>query len=67
MLRNLDGWPDCVLGKQYALLMERAGAKIHIVIDINLAKQGKYLTATGLQIRPSQKPCARRLPALTCL
>lgn len=31
--------------------MERAGAKIDVVIDINPAKQDKYLAATGLRVR----------------
>ncbi len=32
-------------------MMERAGAKIDIVIDINPAKQGKYLAATGIKVQ----------------
>jgi hypothetical protein len=30
--------------------MQRAGAPIDIVIDINPAKHGKFLPATGLQV-----------------
>jgi hypothetical protein len=30
--------------------MERAGTPVDMVIDINPAKQGKYVAATGLQI-----------------
>ena len=32
-------------------MMERAGAKIDRVIDINPAKQGKYLAATGIKVQ----------------
>lgn len=44
-------WGGASKGVIFALFMERAGAKIDIVIDINPAKQGKYLAATGLLIR----------------
>jgi hypothetical protein len=30
--------------------MERAGAKIEVVVDVNPAKHGKYLPGTGLQV-----------------
>jgi SAM-dependent methyltransferase len=44
-------WGGASKGVIFALFMERVGAKIDIVIDINPAKQGKYLAATGLLIR----------------
>lgn len=44
-------WGGASKGVIFALFMERAGAKIDIVIDINPAKQDKYLAATGLQVR----------------
>ena len=30
--------------------MQRAGAEVEFVIDINPAKQGKYLASTGLRV-----------------
>jgi hypothetical protein len=44
-------WGGASKGVIFALFMERAGAKIDIVVDINPAKQGKHLAATGLQVR----------------
>ena len=35
----------------FALLMERSGVRIETVIDINPAKQGRYLAATGLRVQ----------------
>ena len=35
----------------FSLLRERAGQPVDIVIDINPAKQGKYLPATGLLVQ----------------
>ena len=32
-------------------MMERNGIKVDIVIDINPAKQGKYLAATGIKVQ----------------
>jgi hypothetical protein len=44
-------WGGASKGVIYALLMERAGAKIEIVIDMNPAKQGKFLPATGIRVQ----------------
>jgi len=33
------------------LLKERAGTPVTVVIDINPAKQGKFLPATGLKVQ----------------
>jgi SAM-dependent methyltransferase len=43
-------WGGASKGVIFALLMARAGAKVDMVIDINPAKQGKFLAATGLQV-----------------
>jgi hypothetical protein len=43
-------WGGASKGVVFALLMERAGAKPELVIDINPAKQGKHLPGTGLKI-----------------
>jgi hypothetical protein len=48
-------WGAASKGVIFALLMERAGAMVDMAIDINPAKQGKYLAATGLLVRtPAQ-------------
>jgi hypothetical protein len=44
----------------FALLCERNGASVTVVIDVNPAKQGHYLPGTGLRV---QSP-AEALPAL---
>jgi SAM-dependent methyltransferase len=55
-------WGGASKGVLFALFMQRAGAKVNMVIDINPAKQGKYLAATGLQVR-SPDEATRRLPS----
>lgn len=37
-------------GVVFALLRDRSGCPVSNVIDINPAKQGKYLAGTGLQV-----------------
>ena len=48
-------WGGASKGVIFALFMQRAGAAIEFVIDINPAKQGKYLAATGLQVRAPEE------------
>jgi hypothetical protein len=43
-------WGGASKGVIFALFMERKGAPIDLVVDINPAKQGRYLAATGLQV-----------------
>ena len=43
-------WGGASKGVILALLKERAGKPVNLVIDINSAKQGKYLPATGLRV-----------------
>jgi len=43
-------WGGASKGVIFALFMQRAGAHIDFVLDINPAKQGKYLAATGLRV-----------------
>lgn len=43
-------WGGASKGVIFALLMQRSGASIETVIDINPAKHGKYLPATGLRV-----------------
>ncbi len=43
-------WGGASKGLIYSLFVERAGGKIDRVVDINPAKQGRYLGATGLRV-----------------
>lgn len=43
-------WGGASKGVIFALLMMRAGCRVGSVIDINPAKQGKFIPGTGLQI-----------------
>ncbi|WP_275097484.1 class I SAM-dependent methyltransferase [Sedimenticola hydrogenitrophicus] len=44
-------WGGASKGVIFALLKERAGFPVHTVIDINPAKQGRYLPGTGLRVQ----------------
>jgi hypothetical protein len=55
-------WGGASKGVIFALFMERAGAKIDIVVDINPAKQDKYLAATGLHVRSPDEAMRRLSP-----
>ncbi len=44
-------WGGASKGLIFALHCQRSGIPVSAVIDINPAKQGKYLAATGLQVR----------------
>lgn len=44
-------WGGASKGVIFALLSERAGIPIDMVIDVNPAKQGLYLAGTGLQVK----------------
>jgi hypothetical protein len=48
-------WGGASKGVIFALLKERAGTPVNIVIDLNPAKQGKYLPATGLRVQSPQE------------
>lgn len=48
--RSTAIWGGASKGVIFTLLMQRAGVKMNIVIDINPAKQLKYLAATGIQV-----------------
>lgn len=43
-------WGAASKGVIFSLYMKRAGVNIDMAIDINPAKQGKYLAATGLRV-----------------
>jgi SAM-dependent methyltransferase len=48
-------WGGASKGVIFALYMQRAGATIDAVIDINPAKQGKYLAGSGLQVKAPEE------------
>lgn len=54
-------WGGASKGVIFALLKERAGFPVHAVIDINPAKQGKYLPGTGLMVQ-SPRAALANLP-----
>lgn len=48
-------WGGASKGVLFSLLSERAGSPVSAVIDINPAKQGKYLPASGIRVsRPDE-------------
>jgi hypothetical protein len=55
-------WGGASKGVIFALFMERAGARIDTVIDINPAKQGRFLAATGIRVQSPEEAMAH-LPA----
>lgn len=43
-------WGGASKGVIFSLLMERAECPVDLVVDINPAKQGKFIAGTGLQV-----------------
>jgi SAM-dependent methyltransferase len=60
-------WGSASKGVIFALFMERAGVGIEFVIDINPAKQGKYLASTGLKVRAPEEVLAQLEPGAEIL
>jgi SAM-dependent methyltransferase len=58
-------WGGASKGVIFALYMQRAGEDIDFVIDINPAKQGQYLAATGLRVFSPEDALARVEPGTT--
>jgi len=58
--QTLAIWGGGSKGVIFSLLSQRAGFPIRTVIDINPAKQGKYLPVTGLLVQPP----SQALPSL---
>ena len=48
--RQAAVWGGASKGVIFALLMERAGATVDMMVDINPDKQGRYIAATGLRV-----------------
>jgi hypothetical protein len=58
-------WGGASKGVIFTLLKSRAGYAVDVVIDINPAKQGKYLPATGIQVRPPEQALPQLPPGST--
>jgi hypothetical protein len=43
-------WGGAAKGMMFAFYMKRAGLSVDLIIDINPAKQGKFLAATGVRV-----------------
>lgn len=54
-------WGGASKGVIFSLLRERAGHPVSTVIDVNPAKQGKYLPGTGLRVE-SPEEALKKLP-----
>ena len=53
-------WGAGAKGVTFGLLMDPDGALIDHVIDINKAKQGKFIAGSGLQVLSPQDAAARK-------
>jgi hypothetical protein len=58
-------WGGASKGVIFALFMQRAGANIDFIIDINPAKQAKYLAGTGLKVSSPEDAIALTEPGST--
>jgi SAM-dependent methyltransferase len=58
-------WGGASKGVIFTLLKTRAGYPVDIVIDINPAKQGKYLPATGIQVQSPEQALPQLPPVST--
>lgn len=60
-------WGGASKGVIFSLLRERAGHPVGRVIDINPAKQGRYLAATGLKVMSPEEGLSDAVPGATIL
>ena len=58
-------WGGASKGVIFALMRQRAGEPVDMVIDINPSKQGRYLAATGLKVRSPDEAMAELDAAAT--
>ena len=58
-------WGGASKGVIFATLKSRLGTPVDLVIDINPAKQGKYLPATGLRVQSPEEALASLSPGST--
>lgn len=56
---NVIVWGGSSKGVIFSLFMQRAGANVDYVVDINPAKQGKYLPASGYKVSSPDEALAR--------
>lgn len=52
-------WGGASKGVIFSLFMQRAGAQVDLVVDINPVKQGRYLPATGLRVSSPEEMLAQ--------
>lgn len=55
-------WGGASKGVIFSLFMERAGAGVDFVIDMNPAKQGRYLAGTGICVQPPEDAMSQMRP-----
>ncbi|MDZ4787674.1 MAG: class I SAM-dependent methyltransferase [Blastochloris sp.] len=48
-------WGGASKGVIFAIFMARCGTPVHTIVDVNPAKQGKYLGVTGLRVSSPQE------------
>jgi methyltransferase family protein/C-methyltransferase-like protein len=48
-------WGGASKGVIFSLFMERAGAPVDMIVDINPAKQGRFVAGTGLRVHAPQE------------
>jgi hypothetical protein len=58
-------WGGASKGVIFALLRARAGCPVRMVIDINPAKQDRYLPGTGLKVLSPERAMAQLAPGST--
>jgi len=58
--RRAAVWGGASKGVIFSLFMERAGTRVDTIIDLNPAKQGKHIAATGLLVQSPEQA----MPAL---
>ena len=54
-VNNAVVWGGASKGVIFALMMSRLGVFVRDIIDINPAKQGKYVAATGVKVKSPQE------------
>lgn len=60
--RRAAVWGGASKGVIFSLFMERAGAAVDIVIDMNPAKQGRHIAATGLRVQAPEEALNQMRP-----
>ena len=58
-------WGGASKGVIFSIMKERVGQPVKMVIDINPAKQGKFLPLTGLQVQSPENALSEVLPGGT--